>query len=90
MDKWLSQAEGKVIALTRRDWSGAYLTLPAGVKGILDDIASSMVAKQIITYDMSGYTSRQEATTMLDVNDDNIQKGIKFLEDFKSDEIKTP
>jgi hypothetical protein len=39
---------------------------------------------------MSGYTSRAEAQTMLNVQDDLIQRGIEILKDFKSNDLKTP
>ena len=55
---------------------------------MLSDIASSYVAKEMINYDMSGYTSREEAQTMLDVNDDVIRSILAFLKNFDSDEIK--
>jgi len=85
--KWSDDSEGQIIAATRRDWVTDYASVPTGVKGILSDVCSSMIAKQIICYDMSGYTSRQEATTMLDVHDDLVQKGFSTLKDFKSNTI---
>jgi len=74
---WSDDVEGTINSLTRRDW----VTNPptALFKGILSDIASSMVAQLIINYDMSGYTSRVEAQTMLDVLDNDIDKKINEL-----------
>ena len=88
LDKWSEQAEGTIVALTRRNWVAEHSTLVSGVKGILDDVASSMIAMQIISSDMSGYTSRAEAQTMLDVQDDIVKKGITILKDFKSNDIR--
>jgi hypothetical protein len=45
-----------------------FANMNADVKKILEDAASSRAALGAINYDMSGYTSRQEAQTMLDVN----------------------
>jgi len=87
--KWSDNAEGYIVATTRRDWVTDYASLSTEIKNILDDIASSHIAKQIISYDMSGYTSRFEATTMLDVQDDIIQRGINILKDFKSNDIRS-
>lgn len=54
-----------------------YSALQTDVKKILEDAASSKAAIEAINFDMSGYTSRQEAQIMLDVNytilDDCIQ-----------------
>lgn len=90
LDKWSNQAEGKIVAETRRDWVGKYSTLGDGVKNILDDVCSSIIAKQIISFDMSGFTSRAEAFTMLNVQDDIVGRGIAILKDFKSNDIKDP
>ncbi len=77
MDKWSDESEGFINSETRRDW----ITNPASANfsGALADIASSHIANKIINYDMSGYTSRIEAQTMLDVNADIVRKGIAFL-----------
>ena len=85
---WSNQAEGRIVAETRRNWVSQYAGLSEGIKRILSDIASSLIAKQIISCDMSGYTSRSEAQTMLDVQDDVAETGIRILKDFKSGEIK--
>jgi hypothetical protein len=45
-----------------------YTNMQADVKLILNDCCSSKAALEAINYDMSGYTSREEAQTMLDVN----------------------
>lgn len=85
---WSDDAEGRICAVTRRDWVGDYLTVDPLVSGALADVSSSMIAMDIINYDMSGFTSRQEATTMLDVLYDKVNKGLSFLKDFKSNTIK--
>lgn len=90
LKQWSDDAEGYIESQTRRNWVDKYSTLPTGIKGVLSDICSSLIAKQIISYDMSGYTSRQEATTMLDVQDDIVKIGLSVLKDFKSAELKDP
>lgn len=87
---WSNEAEGRIIGETRRDWVGNYTGLPSGIKNILSDVCSSYIAKQIISYDMSGYTSRAEALTMLNIQDDIAREGLRILKDFKSNDIKTP
>lgn len=90
LERWSNEAEGEIMARTRRDWSGSWSSLPSGIKYALSQVASSMIAKQMIAFDMSGYTSRDEAITMLNVQDDIIEAGLKVLEDFKSNTLKTP
>ena len=77
--KWSDDVEGTINARTRVDWiTNAPST---NFAGLLSDIASSMVAMLIINYDMSGYTSRQEAQTMLDVLDNDIDKKMTELKE---------
>jgi len=82
-----NQAEAQVNTLTRKDWVADYANVTANFKEILSDVTSDVIAMKIINYDMSGYTSRQEATTMLDVLRDNISKNIEVLKDQKYKEV---
>lgn len=88
LDKFSDDAEGRIVAETRRDWVDSYANVDSGVKGLLSDACSSLIAIKMINYDMSGYISRAEAQTMLDVNDDTAQRGINILKDFKSNTIQ--
>jgi hypothetical protein len=88
--KWSDEAEGNIEAMTRRTWLDSYSSLPTGIKNQLSNICSSMIAKQIIDYDMSGYSSLAEATLMMNVQDDIVREGITALSDFKSNTLKTP
>ena len=83
LDAWSGETEGFINAETRRDWITDIAT--TNFKGTLAEVASAHIANKIINYDMSGYTSRLEAGTMMDVNADNVRKGIAFL---KLDEHK--
>ena len=85
---WKDEAEGRIVAETRRDWVDQYASVDAGTQTLLGDVCSSMIAIKLINYDMGGYTSKTEAQTMLDVNDDIVQRGMNVLRDFKSNTIK--
>lgn len=85
---WSDQAEGRIVAETRRNWVTDYASVPADVKKILDDTASSLIAMQIINYNMLGFTSRAEAQTMLNIQDNTATTGMRVLKDFKSNEIR--
>jgi len=77
------QAEGYINSITKYNWNDNYATLSADVKYILEDACSNLAAMYLIQYDMSGYTSRAEAQTMLDVLRDRASNAIKELKDVK-------
>lgn len=89
LDNYSDQAEGEIVTKTRKNYVTQFANLSTAVKGILNDISSSLIAMKMINFDMSGYTSKREAETMLDVNDEIVSKGITFLSKFK-DDIKNP
>ena len=84
---WYDQAESTLNTKTRKDWVAASATITAKFIEILDDTLSAMVATNIINYDMSGYTSRLEVQTMLDVLDNTISKNIGILDDTMYKEV---
>lgn len=84
--KWSDEAEGIVCGLTRKDWVTDYSNINASFKPMLDDTVSSFIAMKIISYDMSGYTSRLESQTILDVLRDDITRNIEALKDAKTQE----
>jgi len=84
--KFSDQAEGVLCAATRKDWVADYATVTANFKPILDDTVSNLIATEIINYDLSGFTSRAEAQTMLDVLRDNTNRNIDILKDDKNKE----
>ena len=88
MAKWSDEAEGFIMVKTNTDFSGSYSILEPAVKGILSDVASSMIAKRIIVFDTTGYISR-EADTLMNMNDDIENRGLKVLEG-KPNQLKTP
>lgn len=59
------QVESYINAVTRYNWSDVYASLNADVKGILSLLESNLVAAYIISFNMAGYTSRQEAEDMI-------------------------
>ena len=75
--EWSNEIEGWINAETRHDWISTPAT--ANFTGILKSVAASLIGNNIIAYNMSGYTSRTEAQTMLDVNRDIATQGLKVL-----------
>ena len=82
--KWttlINEAEAYLNTITRYDLVGNYASLDAENKKILEMVCSDIAAMYGIIYDMSGYTSRFEAQTMLDVLRDKITDNVKLLQD---------
>jgi len=73
------QVESTINCITRRNWSDDYAGLNADVKGILSEIASNLVAIYIIAFNMSGYTSRIYAESMINVLRDAALRGLAVL-----------
>ena len=86
VDEWINQAEDSINDETRYDWVTNYNSLTTNTKQILDDIASSKVAIQIVNYDSSGWPLTRQAETSMDINNDIVNKGLKTL---KEDKVKT-
>jgi|TARA_R100000501_G_scaffold5182_1_gene11483 hypothetical protein len=83
-DGWVLQAETFVNAFTRVNYSDSFASLNVDVKHLLSDVVSSLVAINSIMYDMSGYTSRQEAESMINVLRDSALRGLSVLRDKKN------
>lgn len=81
IQSWSDDAEGLICAICHTDFVTNYATLGTEIKAALSDVCASMVAMKIVGYDMSGYTDRREAETILDVLDDRINKGLQILKD---------
>ena len=83
----MENAEDRAIALmsvmTRYNWADNVPT-NEGIKELLSDIISSLVAIEAISYDMSGYTTRTEAEDMINVLRDGMLRNMAILRDQKS------
>ena len=64
---FVAQAESFINTKCRYNFSDNYPSLNADVKAILKEAASNLAALYCIHYDMSGFTSKREAETMLDI-----------------------
>jgi len=89
MATWSDEAEGSIELETGKTYISSYASLPAGIKQAVGDVCSSKIAMKLISYDTTGYLSR-EADTLLNVNSDIIQKGIKDLADYSKIKLKSP
>ena len=80
---FVAQAESVINVLSQVNWSDLYSGLDTDTKMILKTAATAFAGNKIIAYDMSGYTSRFEAETMLDVNKDDFNVALSLLKDHK-------
>jgi len=81
---YVTQAESEINCATRYNWSDDYTTLNVDVKGILKQAASNLAAIYVINYDMSGFTSRGEAESMITILRDGYLRCVSILRDIKS------
>ena len=85
-DTIIIDVEAMINCVTRYDWSAAdtATTLNASIRGILVDTSACLAAIEGISFDMSGFTSRQEAESMITVLRDRANFNIQILRDIKS------
>lgn len=84
VSSFVRQAEGLINSTTRFDWVTAYSGLTDEVKFLLNRTASAIAAIDIITYDMSSYTTETaEAETMINVYREELLMGLSLLRDQK-------
>jgi len=86
---WSDAAEGRIVSETGVDWVGSYTNVNSEVKKLLSDVASSLIAKNIIAYDISGYSRVAEAQTMISMQDDIARDGIRILKELKNNELES-
>ena len=83
ISQYINEAEAVINSETRYNWIDGYAGLNDDVKNILNEVASNIAAMYAVTYDMSGYTSRIEAETIMDVLIDSAKRGLSLLKDKK-------
>jgi len=87
---WSNAAEGEIVNETQTNFLAGYSSISAtsGIKNVLSSVCSDKISQRIINYDMSGYTSRSEAQTMLNVLDNQIKIGIGNLKSYNTSSLK--
>ena len=76
------EAEGFFNSVARINNSD--VTINAQLAGIYAMGVTAMAGRNLVHYDMSGYTSRAEAQTMLDVLTDEVQLATSLIRDKKT------
>ena len=83
------EAEGEIVLQTRRDWVTDYDNVDAKIKPALASACSALAAMKVIEYDMSGFTSRLETQTMLDLLFDNYNKNLAAVKEADGNTIRS-
>lgn len=81
VDFFIVQAESRINSTTRFNWTDEYPNLNADTRFLLREAAENMAAVYCILYDMSGYTSRSEAESMINVLLNQVNDALKLLSD---------
>lgn len=89
INDFMTQAESYINIATGKNWSDIYTTLNTDVKGILKEAASNLAAIYVITYNMSGFTSRIEAEDMINILLFRTNQVIKILKEIGSKKFIT-
>ena len=83
-NQYILDAEHFIVALCRYDFIANFATLNTNTKHLLCDAASNMAAIYVISYDMSGFTTRTEAENMVNILWARWNQAIKLLQDQKT------
>jgi len=84
-DVYVLNVESTINVMTRYNWSDAFTAgLNVDVSGILTETGACLCAIYVIQSDMSGYTSRGEAESMITVLRDIALRNIQILRDIKA------
>jgi len=84
-----NQAEGRIVQETRKNWVDNYASATTAEKNVLNDACSSLIANNLIMYDLSGYSRIAEAQTLLSINDNIYNRCIKILKESKNNEVES-
>jgi hypothetical protein len=78
---YINDAEGFISTESLYDWVTNYASVSAIGKFFLANVTASLAAIYMINYNMSGYTSRTEAQTMLDILWTQVVESLNVLRD---------
>lgn len=87
INDYMAQAESEINVICRFNFSDAYTGLDADVKSLLKEAASNLAAIYVITFDMSGFSTRTEAENMINVLRDGYLRVVSILRDKKAQEF---
>lgn len=80
---WSDEAENLACDFARYDVISNFGSLTTNGKQILQNFATAHIAQKIITYSLSSYDSTSEYTMLLNIQENDIRRAQKILEDEK-------
>ena len=80
---YIKMAEGYVCTASRYDWVSSYASVSSIGKELLRNATAAWAAIMAIEYDPSGYTSKEEMQTLLDVCWSMVKETVNLLRDDK-------
>lgn len=90
VNDFVTQAESLINTVCRYNFTDNYPTLNVDVRGVLKLAASNIAAIYVVTFDMSGYSSRIEAEDLINILRDGALQALSLLRDKKQQEfVKT-
>lgn len=84
---YIKAAEGFICAYTRYDWVTNYSSVSTIGKEALRLVTAAYAAIMVINYDMSGFSSRTEAQTMIDILYTIVVDNINLIKEEKAREF---
>jgi|TARA_Y100000310_G_scaffold288906_1_gene314962 hypothetical protein len=78
-----AQSESVINATCRKNYSDTYSALNADVKRLLSSCSAAFCAIYIVSFNMSGFTSRTEAEDIINVQRDSFLRDLSLLRDKK-------
>ena len=83
LENWSDQVESDITSIANVDVVTNFSDFKSEGKQVLNQLASMKIAQKMINFDMSGFTSRAEALTMLNVLENRIVKNETIIRDDK-------
>lgn len=83
LDQFSDDAEGLISSTSRFDFVTNFASLATNAKVVLARIASALIAMDLVNYSIPSYKTRSEAETILDVLNDQANKGLSLIKDQK-------
>lgn len=87
INDYMAQVESTINVTARFNFSDVYNTLNIDTKQVLKEAASNLAAIYVISYDMSGYTTRIEAENMINILRDASLRALSILRDKKVEDF---
>lgn len=78
IESYSTEAEGFIAGQVHTDVVTNFSTLPTVMQATLEDWCSSLIAMDIISYDPTGYLTR-EADMLMNKNDDRVNRALTKL-----------